>query len=130
MDEVMQFVRGDGNYHTFSIPTSSWSANGRLFFAAKPEIDDDPTDSNSVISQSWGDSNVTDVVINGLDYKQYNCYFPPSATINIPSGGAGSAEYLGEFEYVPSTGVPITFPATDDKLDVTVYFDVKIGTTT
>jgi hypothetical protein len=129
MDTQMEFSRGDGNYHTFSIPATAWTPAGRLFFAAKPVIDDDATDANAVINYSWGDSQISNVVINGIDYVQYNCYFPPSATINIPSNGQDSAEYLGEFEYVPTTGVPVTFPGTDPKLDVIVYFDVKIGTT-
>lgn len=119
------FTRGDGANHTFSIPATSWSAGGKLFFAAKPVVDDDNTDANALIQGSWTDSAVTDVMINGVAYKQYACYFPPSATNSIPSGGAGSADYLGEFQYVPASGIPVTFPATDQKLDAVLYFDIK-----
>jgi hypothetical protein len=121
----MQFTRGDAAYHTFSIEADSWSAGGKLFFAAKPVIDDDNTDANSVINGEWDDDSVTDVTINGVAYKQYAATFPPSATNSILSNGAGSMDYLGEFQYVPSDGVPVTFPADDNKIDAVVYFDVK-----
>lgn len=121
----IEFPRGDGIHHTFNIPTDAWTPGGKLFFAAKPAIDDDNTDANAVINQNWGDSAVTDVVIGGVAYKQYDCYFPPSATNSILSNGADSADYLGEFQWVPASGVPITFPPNDPKLDCIVYFDVK-----
>jgi hypothetical protein len=125
----IEFVRGDGNHHTFSLPASSWSAGGRLFFAAKPVIDDDNTDSNSVINGDWGDEVVTDILIRDVPYKQYACYFPPSATNSTLSDGAGEIDYLGEFQWVPLGGDPVTFPPTDEKLDCVLYFDVKRKTT-
>jgi hypothetical protein len=124
MDNTINFTRGDAITHTFSMIASSWSAGGTLFFGAKSAIDDDTTDAAAAIKQSWTDSAVTDVTINGVAYKQYACYFPPSATFEIPSNGAESAQYLGEFQWVSATGIPITFPATDPKLACIVYFDV------
>lgn len=121
---LIEFSRGDATNPTLSIPAASWSAGGKLFFAAKPVVDDDNTDANSVINCSWTDTAVTDVTINGVAYKQYACHFPGSATDAILSAGASSADYLGEFEWVPLVGDPITFPATDDKIDVKVYFDI------
>lgn len=121
----IEFTRGDGHNHKFRIPAASWSAGGRLFFAAKPIIDDDNTDSAALIQGNWGDESVTDVTINGVAYKEYSCYFPPEATNSIESNGASSLELLGEFQWVPLSGVPVTFPANDQKLEVVVYFDVK-----
>lgn len=125
MASRIEFIRGDGNTHTFQMPASAWQPGGKLFFAAKPAIDDDNTDSNAVISGVFDDTAVTDTTYRGVAYKKYTCYFPPSATNSIISDGAGSLDYLGEFQYVSPTGVPITVPATDDKLDCVVYFDVK-----
>lgn len=125
MADIMEFVRGDGANHGFNIPASSWSAGGRLFFAAKPAIDDDNTDANALIQGNWDDTVVSDVTHNGVAYKHYECEFPPAATNSIPSNGAESAEYLGEFQWVPTSGVPVTFPARDPKLQVVLYFDVK-----
>lgn len=125
MASKIEFTRGDGVTHTFSIPAENWSAGGELFFAAKPAIDDDNTDAAALINMSWDDTAVTDVTIGGVAYKRYDCYFPPSATNSILSDGAGSTDYLGEFQYVPIDGVPVTFPPTDDKLECVVYFDVK-----
>lgn len=123
--ETMEFIRGDGANHTFSIPAGSWSAGGRLFFAAKISIDDDNTDANVKIAGNWGDDAVSDVTINGIAYKQYACVFPASATDSLASNGATSAEYLGEFQWVPAVGPPVTFPAGGDKIQTIVYFDIK-----
>src|ERR1700759_1510037 len=103
MAKKLQFPRGDGVYHTFSMPASSWSAGGELFFSAKTVIDDDPTDANAVITGNWTDSAVSDITIDGTAYKQYNCYFPPSATSSIISDGAASLDYLGDFRWVPAS---------------------------
>lgn len=127
--ESIEFTRGDAANHAFLIPTDSWSPGGRLFFAAKPAIDDDGTDANALIQGNWGDDSVTDVTRNGILYKRYACHFPPAATNSVLSGGAESAEYLGEFQWVPLGGDPITFPPTDPKLNVILYFDVKRKTT-
>lgn len=125
----IEFTRGDEIHHSFSIPASNWSPGGKLFFAAKLAIDDDTTDAAALIDQHWDDASVSDVVINGIAYKKYDCLFTAEATSNIESDGASSVELLGEFQYVTSSGVPTTFPAKDEKLECIVYFDVKRKTT-
>lgn len=129
MASKIEFSRGDGIHHTFAMPASSWSAGGKLFFAAKQAVDDDITDAAAVINQSWDDTAVSDVTINGVAYKQYACYFPPSATSGIASGGSSTTDYLGEFQFVPAGGDPVTFPGNGQKLDCIVYFDIKRKTT-
>ena len=124
MANVIQFTRGDAVTHLFNMPADAWSSGGHLRFMAKPAIDDDNTDANAVISQTWTDGAVSDVTINGVAYKQYACYFPPSATNSIQSNGASKADYKGEFQWTNASGIPNTFPATDQKLDCVVYFDV------
>lgn len=138
MASKIEFPRGDGITHSFAMPASLWTAGGKLFFAAKPVIDDDLTDAAAVIQGNWNDAAVTSIPAGGLladgvtvatvPMKQYACAFPPSATASIVSHGAESADYLGEFQFVPSGGVPVTFPAVPPKLDAVVYFDVKRGT--
>jgi hypothetical protein len=135
MANLIEFTRGDGAYHFFAIPTSSWVPGCTLFFAAKPAIDDDLTDAAAIVQQQWNDSVVVDIPVGGLlgdgvtvasvPMKQYTCTFPPSATNSIVSNGADQADYLGEFQLVPPNGIPITFPAKPPKLDVAVYFDIK-----
>ncbi|MGI9028162.1 MAG: hypothetical protein ACR2FM_04990 [Candidatus Saccharimonadales bacterium] len=121
----MEFARGDGTTKGFWIPATAWTAGGTLFFAAKALIDDDNTDALALISGNWSDADVTDETRGGVAYKRYGCYFPPSATSSIVSDGAESLELLGEFQFVPAGGAPITFPPTDAKIAVTVWFDVK-----
>lgn len=125
----MEFTRGDGVTHTFAMPATSWSAGGKLYFAAKTQIDDDDTDASVVIRGAFDDTVVEDTTINGVAYKKYTCYFPPAATNSIESEGASQAEYIGEFQFVSSDGVPRTFPPTDQKIDVILYFDIKRKTT-
>ena len=135
----MDFTRGDAAYHYFAIPATSWVAGGKLFFAAKPVIDDDNTDANALIQCNWTDSSVSDIAVGELlgdgvtpatvPMKQYACTFPPSATNSIISNGAESADYLGEFQYVPPSGVPVTYPATSPKIDAKLWFDIKRETT-
>lgn len=126
----MEFVRGDQATHTVAIPTASWSAGGKLFFAAKVSFDDDNTDSEAKISGVFDDDNVTDTTINGVAHKLYTCVFPAAATEGIAGEGAGTVELLGEFQFVTSGGVPTTFPAReDDKIKVHVYMDIKRKTT-
>lgn len=125
MSNVIAFSRGDAAHHTFSMPAASWTSGGKLFFAAKPAIDDDNLDENAVIDHEWDDSDVSDVEIDGVAYKQYSCDFLPADTNSIASNGADEADYLGEFQFVPSGGSPVTFPGDNNKLDCKVYFDVK-----
>jgi hypothetical protein len=122
----MEFTRGDGAANTkgFSMPASSWSPGGRLYFAAKPAPDDDLTDTAALIKNSWGDEAVTDTVRNGIAYKHYACTFPPATTSGIVSNGADSIELLGEFEWVSAAGDPVTEPGKTPKLDVVVYMDI------
>lgn len=128
--ETMEFARGDGLHHEFYYPADAWVAGGRLFFAAKPAIDDDNADALAVINANWDDTALKpNETIDGVVYKVYDCYFPPSATNSILSNGAESAEYLGEYQFVPSGGDPQTFPPNDPKIPVVVYFDVKRKTT-
>lgn len=125
--DTMEFMRGDKVEHSFAIPATSWTAGGRLFFAAKLAIDDDNTDALAIIQGNWDDNSVADVTIDGIAYKEYTCLFPGTATSGALSGGAESIELLGEFQYVASGGIdPITFPAPGDpRIPTTLYFDVK-----
>ena len=129
--EDMIFPRGDGVTKGFSMPASSWSAGGRLFFAAKLQFDDDTTDAAALIQGNWGDDVVTDVVRDGVAYKRYACDFPPEATADIVSNGAAVVDLLGEFQFVPVGGRPVTMPAEEsgDKIPVKVLIDIKLGTT-
>jgi hypothetical protein len=125
----IEFKRGDGITHYFTMPTSSWSAGGKLFFTAKPAVDDDATDAAAVINATFTDSVVTDTTVNGVASKKYTCYFPPSATNSIATAGASKVDYKGEFQWVSSGGIPSTFPGNDKFLDVVLYADLRRAVT-
>ena len=120
----MDFPRDNGPTYPLYMPASAWTAGGKLRFSAKPVIDDDLTDSNAVINVEWGDEVVTDVVMNGIAYKKYACYFPPSSTLGIQSNGAESADYLADFKFFPVSGPPMSFPPKSPKITATVWFGV------
>lgn len=122
----MEFTRGDINYHTFALPASVWSAGGKLFFAAKPAVDDDDTDAASLINGVFDDTDLlSDIVVDGLTYKQYDCTFLPAATDSILSQGADEVDLLGEFQFVPTSNNPQTYPGNNEKIAVKLWPDIK-----
>lgn len=127
----MHFKRGDGLTHYFQIPISSWSAGGKLFFAAKPTVDDDITDAAAVIDKEFTDSDIVDSSheMYDADYTTYELSFIPGDIVSITFGTDKRKKYLGEFQFVPVSGVPETFPGDDDYIDVIIYADIKRGTT-
>src|SRR6185503_18658042 len=102
----IEFKRGDAATHTFIMPSSSWSSGGKLFFTAKPAVDDDDTDAAAVINQTFDDSSA----VNDGTNVTYTCSFPASATNSIAMAGAKKKDYLAEFQWVSAAGVPSTFP--------------------
>lgn len=127
----MYFKRGDGLTHYFQIPADAWTSGGKLFFAAKPIVDDDSTDAAAIIDVSFTDSDIVDSShdMYDADYVTYELVFAPSDIGAITFGGDKKKKYLGEFQFVSSDGVPETFPGDDDFIDVIIYADIKRGTT-
>jgi hypothetical protein len=124
---VIEFKRNDGVTHTLKIPLTSWSAGGTLYFTAKPAVDNDATDATAVIDKSFTDASVT---TDGV-YAIYTLAFDGAVDItnvNFQSGETRK-EYLGEFQYTPLVGKPISFPANDNYIEVIIYADIKVGTT-
>ncbi len=127
----MNFKRGDGLTHYFQMPVDGWVAGGKLFFAAKPAIDDDVTDAAAVIDKEFTDSDVIDSnhELDDPNYTTYQLSFAPDDIVAITFGSEKRKKYLGEFQFVPPSGVPETFPGNDDFIDVIIYADIKRGTT-
>jgi hypothetical protein len=120
----IEFKRGDTITHTFTMPTASWSAGGKLFFTAKPAVDDDLTDSSAVINKSFSDS----VTVNDGTNVTYTCLFVPADTNSIIMNGTSKIDYKAEFQWVSATGVVSTFPGNDKFLDAVVYADLRRAT--
>lgn len=127
---IMEFKKGDGCTHSFKMPASVWSAGGKLFFAAKTNPDNDATDAQAVINKSFTDSVVTNETINGVEYKVYTMAFVAADTAAIVfTDNSKSKKYLGEFQFVPLSGQPMSFPADDDFIETIVYADIRRATT-
>lgn len=121
MAATMEFERGDPITHYFIMPTSAWSTGGKLFFTAKPVVDDDITDSAAVINQTFTDS----AAVNDGTNITYTLLFPPSATNSIVTNGAKKKSYLGQFQWVSAAGVPSSFPGNDKFINTIVYADIR-----
>lgn len=127
----MEFKKGDGQTHYFQLPDDSWSAGGTLWFAAKEIPDNDATDANAVINKSFDD---TKIVESGHEeytsgFVTYELEFLPGDIVGVNfNNGESNKEYLGEFQFVPTTGIPETFPPNDEYIQVIIYADIKRGT--
>lgn len=122
----MELKKGDGATHYIKIPVSAWAAGGTLFFAAKSQPDDDATDAAAAIKKQFDDS----VVTVDTTWATYTLAFDGTDTANISfSDGSSSKTYSGEFEWVPASGQPISYPGNDDYIQVIVYADINRRTT-
>lgn len=131
MDARMEFKYGDNQTHYFRIPESAYNPGGTLYFVAKPEVDNDPTDARAVINKSF-----TDAAIIEPDHDEYvegkvtwELAFGPTDIKSIDFEGAKSMSFLGEFS-TTTAGTPtrrLSYPADDNFIDVTVYADIKRG---
>lgn len=129
---TMSFKRGDGRTHYFQIPVESWSAGGKLFFAAKAQPDDDSTDAQAVINKTFTDDDIVDEsdFQYDPDFVTYALGFIESDTSSVPFASGDTEEtFSGEFQYVPDGGQPMSYPDDDNYIQVVVYADIKVGTT-
>lgn len=122
----IEFKKGDGITHYFKIPLNSWTAGGTLSFTAKETVDNDSADALAVIDKKFTDSAV-DVLSDPL-YAIYTLAFLPNDIKADFADGATKKLYLGEFQYIPSDGIPESFPGNDKFITTTIYADIKRGT--
>lgn len=128
---TMEFKKGDNLTHYYQMPADSWDAGGTLFFAAKPEVDNDATDAAAVIDKSFDD---TTIVGSGhefydADYVTYQLDFVPGDITGVSfSNGEKKKKYLGEFQFVANDGKVTSDPNNDNFVEVIIYADIKRGT--
>lgn len=128
----IEFKKGDAVTHYFGFPVDSWSPGGTLFFAAKPQPDDDVTDGAAVINANFDDNDIIDSTHSFYDpaFVTYELNFVPDDIKNVSfADGAGQRRYDAEYQYIPSGGYPETFPGDDNFLECIIYADIKRGTT-
>lgn len=119
-------IRGDNKQITFSLPADNWEAGGTLFYAVKTVIDDVVTDTTAVLKKDFDDTVVTDVTIDGVDYKKYTLDFSPTETFSIVSNGKKTLSALSEFQWVNSDkSIVRTFPSSNNKIKTIIYMDVN-----
>lgn len=119
---TMTFKKGDNVNHVFKMPIDDYSAGGTLFFAAKPEADNDATDAAAVIDVEFSDS----VVTTDATYATWALAFEPGDITGVNfSDGEKKKSYIGEFQFVDSSGNVSTFPNDDNFIEVIIYADIK-----
>ena len=127
---TIEFKKGDANTHYFQMPVDSWTPGGSLWFAAKTKPDDDPTDALAVIDKSFDDTAIVGLSHEMYDeqFVTYECEFLPADIVNVSfADGSKKRTYMAEFQYVPVTGLPESFPG-DEFIDAIIYADIKRGT--
>lgn len=125
---TMEFKKGDANTHYFQMLEDSWNAGSALFFAAKTKPDDDATDAAAVINKEFDDSAIVDSSHEMYEagWVTYQLDFEPSDITNVSfADGSKKRTYLGEFQYVPTTNLPNTFPGDDEFIEVIIYADIR-----
>ncbi len=124
---TMPFKKGDRNVHYFLLPEDQYTVGGVLSFAAKPAPDNDASDAAAVIDKQFGDD-VVDLVSNP-GFALFTLEFEPNDIVGVNyTNGAKVIKYMGEFQYVPNGGQPISWPGDDDFIVVPIYADIKRGT--
>jgi hypothetical protein len=128
----MAFKKGDQQTHYFQMESDDWSAGGTLWFAAKALVDNDTTDGAAVINKSFDDTCIVTDPTNenyATGFVTYELEFTPSDIVGVTyTDGQKVKKYLGEFQYVDVDGEPQSFPNDDSFIEVSIYADIKRGT--
>lgn len=128
---TMGFKKGDTQFHYFQLPIASFVAGGTLWFAAKPQTDNDTADAAAVINKSFLDSDIiTDPTHEQYDaaFKTWEMEFVPDDILNVSyANGEKVKKYIGEFQLVAADASVESFPSDSDFIEVLIYADVKRG---
>ena len=127
---TMRFKRGDINVHYFKMPALSWQSGGTLYFAAKPQVDNDNSDAAAVIDKSFTDADIVNDSHPSYDpnFATYELVFNPADITGVTfEDGESRKVYSGEFQFKPNGGHPQSFPNTDDFIEVIIFADIKRG---
>jgi hypothetical protein len=114
--------RGEYKTRKVWVKAADYTAGGKLFFTAKPDIDSDPTDSKAIIDIKMTDDNIVET--NTAGDKAFLLVIDNAATKDLQI--TESTEYYAEFQYVNDIGQPITYPD-DNSFKLEIIPDVKIG---
>lgn len=120
MAEKIEFKRGDSKIMRVTIPRSIYEANSRLYFSAKPAVDNDKTDMNAKIESS--------ATFEGLNETGaiFRFDFSPEDTERVEFNSEGeTVELDGELEYTTLSGKVLSFPNNNKFLKVLVYPDIR-----
>lgn len=117
------FKRGDEKSKTVWVSASLYAVGGKLFFAAKPQIDSDSTDSSAIINKTLTDDDIVET--NGAGDKGFRLLILGSDTKDLQM--TDPTTYNAEFQYVTPSGAPVSFPD-DNTFFLKITPDIKIGT--
>lgn len=114
-------IRGDSFRFFFSMEEAFYKPNTTVYFTAKPELDNDTTNSKAVINKSVSEVKKS----NGKVYWEFQ--LDPSDTQSIPLED-DKLELQAQFEVRYADGRVHTFPtAPAAPIKLYVHPDVKVG---
>lgn len=120
MAEKIEFKRGDSKIMKVTIPRRIYETNSKLYFSAKPAVDNDKTDMNAKIESSATFESLNEAgAIFRFDFR-------PEDTEKVEFNSDGEAVELdGELEYTTPSGKVLSFPNNNKFLKVLVYPDIR-----
>ena len=125
---IMNFKKGDTNFHYFRLPVANWTTGSTLSFAAKPAVDNDAVDAAAVINKSFTGSAIVGPTHSQYvaDHSTYELRFNPIDVTNVTyAPGEKMKKYLGEFQLVSPSGPVSSSPSDSDFIEVRVHGDIK-----
>lgn len=97
---LLELYRGDAKTYPAKVPTSIWTAGGKLMFAVKAAVDNVSDDTSAIIKKTLTDADIT---ASDSKYKIYTLVLTSTDTDKNPG------DYTGEFQYVDASGNATTY---------------------
>lgn len=125
---IMNFKRGDDNFHYFRLPLANWASGSTLSFAAKEQVDNDSTNALAVIKKSFTGSAIVAPTHEQYvdDSTTYELEFNPVDITNVTySNGEKMKKYLGEFQLLyPGDDPVVSYPNDSNFIEVRIHGDI------
>lgn len=121
---TMEFKRGIGGHCLFVMDIADYVPGQTIYFTAKPQPDNDPTDALAVINKPFTDADVD--IISRPGKAVYNMEFLPEDIKPILyEEGETVRNYVGEFKQAVPGQTPVAFPARNNYINVPIYAQIR-----
>jgi hypothetical protein len=116
---IWEMNQGDAKSRRVVVRANKYTPGGKLFFAAKRQYDNDPTDSTAVVKKDMTDDDIVETLENGD--KVFLLVLASDDTNN--AGITAVTDLFAEFQYVDADAKPTTYPDLKSKVE----FILRLG---